>query len=204
MLRLGYDIVGLDYSGDMLENAAKRLSMGGLDRRPLINGNSEALPFADASFDCIVCLGVISYVEHYKNIVGEMYRVLKPGGVVLVSYRSRSNLLANDPVFLVYDLLKRPFKAGKRPPFVIGHYMRYREVRSLIEAHGFFSTDFNGIGFGPYSIAHIRLFSARTSIRISDWITRVATRLNAHFLFRLASDVHILVFRKVPGFQHKG
>lgn len=202
MLRQGYDIVGLDFSTDMLKNAAKRLSTGGVRRRPLINANCESLPFSDASFDCVVCLGVISYVEHYENILREIYRVLKPGGTVLLSYRSRSNLLANDPVFLLYDLLKRPFIARKKRPFVIGHYMRPREVRRSVEAAGFVCTAFKGIGFGPYSIAHKKLFSARTSIRISEAISRMATRLNAGFLFRIAADVNILVCSKSEAAGH--
>lgn len=197
MLRRGYDIVGLDYSRDMLENAAKRLVDGQLDRKPLINCNSEALPFEDGVFDGVVCLGVISYVEHYENIIKEIHRILKPGGTVLISFRSRSNLLANDPVFLVHDVLKRPFAARRTRPFKIGHYMRTREVRELIEANGFVCTDFKGIGFGPYSVAHKPLFSASTSIKLSDAITRLAGRLKAGFLFRIATDVNILIFRKL-------
>ena len=196
MLERGYDIVGLDYSSDMLENAAKRLAAGQLGRKPLINGNSEFLPFEDGVFDCVVCLGVISYVEHYENIIREIHRILKPGGTTLISFRSRNNLLVNDPVYLGYAMVKKLVSLGKKPPFEIGHYMRAAEVRETVTANGLDYTGFKGIGFGPFSIAHKHLFSGRMSIRISEFITRQAARLKAEVLFRLATDVNILVFRK--------
>ncbi|MGD2137795.1 MAG: class I SAM-dependent methyltransferase [Gammaproteobacteria bacterium] len=196
MLRRGYDIVGLDYSRDMLDNAARRLAAGQLDRKPLINGNSEFLPFEDDVFDCVVCLGVISYVEHYENIVREIHRILKPGGRALISFRSRGNLLVSDPVYLGYSLAKRLVSLRRKRPFEIGHHMRAAEVRARARDSGFVYTGFKGIGFGPFSLAHRHLFSGRTSIRISDFITRQADRLKAEFLFRLATDVNILLFRK--------
>ena len=197
MLSRGYDMVGLDYSGDMLGNAANRLSAGQIRNKPLINGNCELLPFGDSIFDCVVCLGVISYVENYENIIKEIFRVLKPGGTVLVSFRSKYNLIMNDLIVSLLSLAKKVlFMGEKKNGFEIGQYLSAREVQALIKSKGFAFLDFRGIGFGPFSIKHKRLFSDKTSIKISQYISSLADKLNAEFVYRLASDVNILIFRK--------
>ena len=44
----------------------------------------SALPFADASFDAVICSAVLHFAEseaHFRAMLGEMWRVLAPGGV---------------------------------------------------------------------------------------------------------------------------
>lgn len=204
MLKRGYNIVGLDYSFDMLQNAKRRLIAGGITGRPLINSNGETLPFQDEMFDCVVCLGVISYVENYENIIKEIFRILKPGGTVLISFRNKYNLIANDPIALLKLLVKTALvtlRLRERDKFRIGHYMVARDVVRLVNSNGFVFEKFKGIGFGPYSFWHKKLFDEDTSIRISSFITRLADVLRAGFVFKLASDVKILIFRKDFGRQ---
>src|SRR4051794_26077981 len=43
-------------------------------------GSLEALPFDQASFDTILCNAVLEHVEHAGIVVGELARVLRPGG----------------------------------------------------------------------------------------------------------------------------
>ena len=71
-----------------------------------------------------------------------------------------------------------------------------REVRNLIEANGFAFKAFEGIGFGPYSLGHKKLFSEATSIKLSNKISNVARSLKADFLFKTATDVNIFIFQK--------
>lgn len=49
--------------------------------------DTRALPFADASFDIILCISVLEYVApgHLPAVLAEIGRVLKPGGLVIVS-----------------------------------------------------------------------------------------------------------------------
>lgn len=46
--------------------------------------DTEQIPFPDSSFDCCVGVTTFSYVPDKKAAVGELHRVLKPGGVLLI------------------------------------------------------------------------------------------------------------------------
>lgn len=48
--------------------------------------DAVALPFTDASFDCIVCSSVIEHLHDPSASMMEMHRVLKPGGLVFLDF----------------------------------------------------------------------------------------------------------------------
>jgi len=50
-----------------------------------ILGKAEQLPLADALFDVVFCTQVLEYIPNPVSAVAELYRVLKPGGVLLIS-----------------------------------------------------------------------------------------------------------------------
>ncbi|HEX8573629.1 MAG TPA: class I SAM-dependent methyltransferase [Allosphingosinicella sp.] len=48
-------------------------------------GPLEALPFADSSFDSILCNAVLEHVEKVDEVVAELARVLRPGGHAVIA-----------------------------------------------------------------------------------------------------------------------
>lgn len=50
-----------------------------------VYGSVTDLPFADRSFDVILCTEVLEHVNEPKHTLNEFYRVLKPGGYVILS-----------------------------------------------------------------------------------------------------------------------
>ena len=194
LLKRGYDTVGFDYSADMLAKAAERIGV----RRPLVRCDIRAVPLVDATLDCAVCLGVISYVEDYETIIREIHRLLKPGGTAIITYRNEKNLIVSDPVGPLRFALKKAtrFLGLARKQFRIGNYMSYAEVCRVIERSGLALEVFKGIGFGPLRLNHKRLLSETASLRLHRTLTRWLDGLGAEFPFRLATDVHILVVRK--------
>lgn len=77
------DIVGVDLTPGMLEIARQRASGLGLDVE-LVTGDAERLPFDEGTFDTVVCeLGLCS-IPRPGVAIGEMARVLKPGGTLLL------------------------------------------------------------------------------------------------------------------------
>ena len=79
----GVRITGVDISPEMLTMAGDRAERLGIEVT-LREGDAQALPFADASFDTVVCtLGLCSIPDDRKAIA-EMKRVLRPGGRLLL------------------------------------------------------------------------------------------------------------------------
>lgn len=54
------------------------------DYKPDIVGDIHAIPLPDASVDGIFCLAVLEHVQNPIKAVEEMYRILKPGGKILI------------------------------------------------------------------------------------------------------------------------
>ena len=59
--------------------------------RPRVQGSGFALPFADASFPCVLCSQVIEHVPKESPILGELCRVLKPGGRLVLGTPDYAN-----------------------------------------------------------------------------------------------------------------
>jgi SAM-dependent methyltransferase len=67
---------------------ARRLNPGS----DLRIARADAVPFEDASFDAVLCVEVLRYLPDVAPCIGEIARVLKPGGVALVTASPLFNL----------------------------------------------------------------------------------------------------------------
>ncbi len=73
----------VDLSAGHLEHAKRNFSLRGL-RGEFRQGDAEALPFDDDTFDIVYSNGVIHHTPDTHRAVREMHRVLKPGGRAIV------------------------------------------------------------------------------------------------------------------------
>lgn len=64
------------------------------------------LSYPDAHFDLIVSCEVIEHVGKPARMVQEMYRVLKPGGVVIMTFPSREFPVTYDPINRIWQLTR--------------------------------------------------------------------------------------------------
>ena len=80
----GVDLVGLDPDGQMLEGARRRSAELG-HPVTLVEGDAMDLPFDAESFDTVVCTFVLCGVPDDRVALGEMVRVLRPGGRLLLA-----------------------------------------------------------------------------------------------------------------------
>jgi SAM-dependent methyltransferase len=76
-------IVGLDSSRAMLAQAASIAS----ERLILIWQDAAHLPFDDNAFDAVTCLEALEFMPDTRQALGEIVRVLRPGGVLLATNR---------------------------------------------------------------------------------------------------------------------
>ena len=63
-----------------LDVLANKLRFARRFRAPRVRGSGFTLPFADASFPCVLCSQVIEHVPMRPSMIDELCRVLKPGG----------------------------------------------------------------------------------------------------------------------------
>jgi len=80
LMRRGFTAWGVDLSSAMVEYAREHYSA---DRFRV--GDIEQIPFADNTFDAVMCLGVMEYLEKDELALREMWRVLKPGGMAVIT-----------------------------------------------------------------------------------------------------------------------
>ncbi|MEP6937333.1 MAG: class I SAM-dependent methyltransferase [Chthoniobacterales bacterium] len=66
-----------DYTPDLIREPGVPVDVADLD--------IERLPYPDAQFDLVTCTEVIEHLEHYRQTIREIHRVLRPGGVFVVS-----------------------------------------------------------------------------------------------------------------------
>ncbi|MFE6615923.1 class I SAM-dependent methyltransferase [Amycolatopsis sp. NPDC057786] len=76
-----FRITAVDRSPAMIVEAAGSAADAEME---LVVGVAEALPFPDAGFDVVVAMGMLEYCDH-AAVLRELDRVVRPGGIVLVS-----------------------------------------------------------------------------------------------------------------------
>lgn len=78
-------IEGIDISANMLELGRKKIEKEGLGEKiRLCQGDSETINFPDHSFDAVMVAFGVRNFENLEKGLREMYRVLKPGGRLIV------------------------------------------------------------------------------------------------------------------------
>ncbi len=99
LVRQGYDAMGTDISQVAIEYGRAKYGNIRLDVQP-----AEELPYADGTFDIVLSFDLFEHIAHIDRHVGEVRRVLKPGGRYLFETPNKlSNVVAET---LAYKSLK--------------------------------------------------------------------------------------------------
>jgi phosphatidylethanolamine/phosphatidyl-N-methylethanolamine N-methyltransferase len=82
----GVEVTGIDFSEEMLAKARAKVAELGLSRvAALRQMDARALDFPDAAFDGVAAMHILSVVPEPERVMAEIARVLKPGGMVMVT-----------------------------------------------------------------------------------------------------------------------
>ncbi len=133
------EVYGVDVSDIALKIAKGR---GIITRK--VNINEESLPFEADYFDAVTCLDVLEHVFEPEDLIKESSRVLKEGGIVVIStpnIRYWHHL---------YDLAFRgifPKTSGDKEHYDGGHlhYFTFGDIEILLEKRGFKVLQMSGV-----------------------------------------------------------
>jgi SAM-dependent methyltransferase len=135
----GFEVAGVDGSVEMIAHA--RANNPGAQIKV---ADVDSLPFPDSSFDFVLCIEVLRYLPDFTRCVNEIARVLKPGGVCLVTAAPLFNLNG-------YWLVNRI--AGLVRPAGFVHLKQFfttsRRLRKAFAGAGFNAPTVHGVYLGP-------------------------------------------------------
>jgi len=86
LAKTGASVTGADVSGEAVTYAREQFGAQGIR---FVEAPCESLPFEPESFDLVTAFEVIEHLERWQELLTEANRVLKPGGVLLVSTPNR-------------------------------------------------------------------------------------------------------------------
>ena len=94
-------VVGIDASPTMLGRGVSELEDSGLRNLAFVRGDAANLPFRDDSFDTVCCFGALHLFAEPFSALGEIGRVLAPGGriALMTSVRRQVTLPPLKPIF---------------------------------------------------------------------------------------------------------
>ncbi len=128
---LGYDVTGVDpISFPDWEIINKSSNVKLIDKV-----YAENLPFPDESFDHAVCLGALLYFDDPDKALQEIFRVIKPGGKVIIRTVNKNNLYTR--------------RSGKKLDPASKNLYSLPELIAVIKKNGFIVSDSYAYGFWP-------------------------------------------------------
>ena len=205
LVKQGYRVHAIDISQKMLDLCRENLSKEGCpaDAYELARADLDAASFEDEAFDGIAALGFLQYQENEGATLTHLKRILKPGGVLVVTgptKRRISNLLGLAPR---YKALRNRLAGRAQATMPVEHQVLHKisdnyytpgRFRELLSGAGFEVLDARGHGYANYAI-----LSRRLGFKGEMFLHRNFTRLSRVVpIGRWANDI-IAVARKPKG-----
>ena len=126
------EVVIADINPAMLEQGRRRLIDKGIAGNvSFVEANAEDLPFEDNSFDCVTIAFGLRNVTHQDKALESMYRVLKPGGRLLVLEFSKPVVPGLDKAYDFYSFNIIPLMGR----FIAKDQDSYRYLAESIRMH---------------------------------------------------------------------
>ena len=179
LARSGAKAIGVDIAPNLLEQARARAAAENLEAT-FDEGDAEALPYGDASFDVVVSMFGAMFAPRPELVVAEMARVLKPGGRLAMANWNPASFTGE---MFRLSAKHSPPPPGLTPPIMWGDEATVRQrlapqftnIETKLTPVEF-DLPFNPVGavayfrkyFGPTQVAFSRLDEAGQAAFASD------------------------------------
>lgn len=181
----GRAVVGVERDPDHLRGAQERFPW-----ITVLEGDATELPVPDGVADAVTMLDIVEHVDRPEAAVGEARRVLRDGGLLVVSVPHRG-LLHRLDALNVYEALRRrrpdwpPLEAATESGGHEHRHFRVSELEALLRPH--FEIDrVARTGFGVQELFHLGLLVLRVPLR-AERVTRALLPL--HLVIYLLDDL---------------
>lgn len=162
--RAGFEVTGIDPAPESIETARAHASASGL-RIDYQTGSGELLPFPEGSFDLAACCDVLEHVDDVDRVIGEIARVLKPGGLFCYDTINRT-LISKIAVIKVMQEWR--YTAFAEPNLHVWEkFIKPDELVAHFERHGLEQREMKGIMSRRNPIASIWDFRLRVKGKLT-------------------------------------
>jgi SAM-dependent methyltransferase len=168
--RLGAQVTGLDLTPDLLARAKENSQLAGVEIT-WREGDAEALPFEDASFDVVLSQFGHMFAPRPEVAIAQMLRVLKPGGTIAFSTWPPDLMIGR--MFALTGSFMPPLPPGVSPPIQWGVPQTVRDRLGAAVSDVRF--DMGTIYASALSPAHFRDFSEHNAGPVLKLVERLRT-----------------------------
>lgn len=127
----GAQVVGVDIAEGMVSAARQELVKLGIENVLLRVGDATQLDFADGEFDKVLCSEVIEHIPDAEKALAEIWRVLKPGGMLVLSTPNPKSWYGFDRYWIWERVL------GKKWNHPFDQWRTMSDLISMVERKGF-------------------------------------------------------------------
>jgi 2-polyprenyl-3-methyl-5-hydroxy-6-metoxy-1,4-benzoquinol methylase len=150
--QMGHEVTGIDYHRDSLRIARENLEAAGAKYELIEADVTDALAeLPDAGYDTVMAIESIFVSEAYESIVDHMARVLRPGGLMFITHRTRYFYLAKAMANGHYDDLEHVSRSNngrlrKGVHRVYHHWQTRSDIEQTYSSRGMELLSMHAIG----------------------------------------------------------
>lgn len=183
-------ITAVDFSDVALETARKTIGLAGIERQVhLQQADLTQLPFDDDAFNFVVSWGVIMHIPNMEAALGELARVLKPGGVLVLCENNMHSLdvvIRERAIRITKRVLGRPLPEFRQT-------LRGTETWMQSEDGGLMVRKTNM----AYLIQYLTQRGLRNIGRVAGQFTEAYTNMPTQTLKRFVYALNTFYFRRI-------
>jgi ubiquinone/menaquinone biosynthesis C-methylase UbiE len=185
--RLGLDIEGIDFSEDIINSLNEWKKKYDFSCK-FLTGDVTNLPYKDNSLNGYISLGVIEhFIEGPKRPLQEAFRVLRPGGIAIISTPSVSiNIFAHRIKKKLKNLIKKVIRRPIGPEKFFQYWYRPKRLKKFVEAEGLRVTKYSGADL-LYMFCELGNYSGN-NIKENSFAYKISNKFENSFLSTIGSQ----------------